>query len=152
MAAQEQSPLMQLPVELQLAIFEYAVVEPEPLLLNCGCDSSYSRLRGRRDQWEQWGEDKDAWEKGEKHAPLQPGLTRTCKAIRAIALPMFYEQNSFRGHYCQNADLDVAIRWLDRIGRDNRRSLRDCCFWDFNSSYDRSCPNYLSDLKKSDVV
>ena len=37
MQNQEQSRLLQLPMELQLAIFEFVVIEDDPLLLNCGC-------------------------------------------------------------------------------------------------------------------
>ncbi len=50
MEHQQQSRLLQLPNELLLLIFEYTVTEEGPLLLNCGCDSSYNSL-------EEWHED-----------------------------------------------------------------------------------------------
>ena len=146
MHPQQQSPLLQLPTELQLVIFEYAVQDPEPLLLNCACDSSYNR------DYERWGEDQAAWNAGELRAPEQPSLTRTCVLIREIALPMFYKLNVFRAHYCYQADRDGAVKWLEQIGAANRSMMRDICFIDMNESFDESVPRDLMQLKRSKLV
>lgn len=146
MHAQLQSPLLQLPAELQLAIFEYAVQEAEPLLVNCGCDSNYE------DNKDKWIEDKAAWEEGQYRPPEQPSLTRTCALIRAITLPMFYRMNGFRAHYCFQADKQVAIKWLDRVGPENRRMMRDFCFQDLNPQFDEWLGRDLLQLKRGDVI
>ena len=142
---QQQSRLLQLPVELQLAIFEYSVIEDTPLLLNCGCDSSYRSV-------EAWEEDQALWERGEKHPPAQPGLTQTCHVIRATTLPMFYRQNMFRAHYCFETNLDKSIDWLGAIGPANRQNLRDFALWDWNPIFDVFTPRDLKRAKRSDIV
>lgn len=142
---QQQSPLLQLPAELQLTIFEYAVLEPEPLLLNCGCDSSYS---GDHDQWR---EDRQLWETGERLPPLQPGLTKTCSLIRSLTIPIFYQQNVFRAHYCHRSDFETAVKWLNLIGKDNRLLLRDLCLWDWNTSFDWQMPSSLRLVNRSEI-
>jgi hypothetical protein len=137
----QQSPasLLTLPVELQLTIFELTVIEDETIFLNCPCDSSYQ-------DDDDWSMDKSLWETGEKHPPFQPGLTQTCKAIRAIALPLFYERNVFRAHYCYAVDVDMAIGWLRCIGQENRSMLKDLAFHDKNPVFDRLMDG--KDLKK----
>lgn len=146
MHSQAQSPLLQLPAELQLAIFEFAVREPEPLLLNCACDSSYYG------DYERYEEDQDLWEEGKLGPPKQPALTQTCKLIRDITLPMFYKLNIFRAHYCYAADQAGAIEWLDCIGAKNRLVMRDICFIDMNPHFDVSCPKDLKKLRRSKLV
>lgn len=143
MNQQTQSPLLRLPAELQLTIFEYAVQEEEPLLLNCGCDSSYY---GDRKQWEA---DKTAWAEGQLRPPKEPALTRTCALIRDITLPMWYKMSVFRAHYCYAADKVSAIAWLDRLGPAKRSMLRDVAFWDLNPGFDYSVPRDLMQLKRS---
>ncbi|KAK5115444.1 hypothetical protein LTR85_009904 [Meristemomyces frigidus] len=138
---EQQSRLLNLPAELQLAIYELAVIEDEPLLLNCGCDSSYS---GRRDVWR---EDKQAWKSGEKRPPCQPALTRTCRDIRADALPMFYKYNTFRAHYCYAATFRTALRWLRMIGHSNRQMLRRVVLVDANRRHDVYMPRDLATAK-----
>ena len=146
MHSQQQSRLLRLPVELQLAIFEYAIIESEPLLLNCGCDSSYGG------NYQEWHADEERWTSREKHPPQQPGLTGTCAAVRSVTLPMFYQQNAFRAHYCFEADLDMAVAWLKRIGPTNRRLLRNFCCWDKNRHYDNQMPKDLKRVRRSDLV
>lgn len=142
---QQQSRLMQLPAELQLTIFEYVVIEHETLLINCGCDSSY------RGDWDKWEEDRQLWASGQKQPPQQPGLTRTCKVIRSITLPMFYTRNVFRAHYCYETDFPLLIRWLTAIGLDNRMLLRDFALWDWNRFFDRQVPSNILKAKRSDL-
>jgi hypothetical protein len=145
MHSQGQSPLLQLPVELQLAIFEYAVIEDEPLYLNCGCDSSYPSI-------DAWNEDQALWEDGRKHPPVQPGLTRTCQFVRTLSLPIYYKQNAFRAHYCYEADLPMAIKWLKDIGQANRESMSDLAMLDMNPSFDFRVPKDIKKVGRSDIV
>ena len=142
---QQQSRLLQLPTELQLTIFEYAVVEDHPLLLNCGCDSSY------KGDEEAWCEAVELWKKGEKLPPFQPGITSTCSIVRRMVLPIFYQRNVFRAHYCYRTDFDMAVKWLKMIGKENRLLLRDFCFWDLNPDYDWQVRRDLWEVKRSDV-
>ncbi|KAK5175229.1 uncharacterized protein LTR77_000366 [Saxophila tyrrhenica] len=145
MIVRQQSPLLRLPVEIQLIIYEFAVVDDTPLLLNCPCDSTY-------DCEEDWLEDQSLWSNGTKQQPQQPGLTRASRFLRAVTLPMFYERNVFRAHYCFNTDVDFAIKWLDRIGSENRRLLQDFCFIDDNLAFDDMYPNDLMHLRRSAVI
>ena len=129
--ADQPSLLLNLPVELQLDIYELAVVEDEPLLLNCACNSSY---RGR---WNQLEIDEKAWESRLRHAPRQPALTQTCNFIRNLALPIFYNENLFRAHYCRSANFDNAMKWLTTIGPRNRAELLQMYLYDRNDGQDR---------------
>ena len=102
--------LLELPIELQLVIYEYVIIEAGPLLLNLSCNSSY---RGR---YELAREDKIAWRSGKKRPPLQPALSQTCRTIRAETLPMFYGSHVFRSCYCQGYQVPKAVKWLSMIG------------------------------------
>ena len=143
MHEQEQSRLLELPAELQLAIFEYVVQEPEPLLINCGCDSSYGG------DYELLEKAEAAWEAGVLHPPVQPTLTRTCRGIRETALPMFYQLNAFRAHYCSRPDMSLVMRWLERMGAASRHTIRDFAFWDFNPDFDEESPHSLKKLRRT---
>ncbi len=139
-----QSRLLRLPVEIQLIVYEYTVVDDEPLLLNCPCDSSYA-------DGKEWAEDQRRWKEGEKQRPVQPGLTRTCTAIRAMTIDTFYERNTFRAHYCFNTDVASALEWLQCIGRKNRRSLRNFFFYDANPGFDEIWPLVSVSQREYDV-
>lgn len=137
--------LLELAVELQLAIYELVLIENEPLLLNCPCNSSY---RGRYEQLRQVTE---AWKAGEIQPPLQPALLRTCRFIRGLALPLFYSENVFRACYCHPREmLPAPIKWLRLIGRQNREMLRHLYFYDRNEGQDRRSPFTLENFLKAE--
>ena len=142
--------LLALPVDLQLVIYELAVVQYEPLLLNCACNSSYSHRRM------QMREDEEAWDGGKSHPPLQPALSQTCRNIRDLTLPLFYSENVFRASYCQPVNrppmLPSPIKWLRLIGKENREMLRHLYFYDRNPSQDHFKPGRLEVLKECKVV
>ncbi|KAK0930999.1 hypothetical protein LTR29_016506 [Friedmanniomyces endolithicus] len=96
-----------------------------------------------------WDADKQAWASSEKHAPAQPGLTRTCKALRALTLPLFYQENRFRAHYCNTADFATAERWLEAIGPRNRACLRRMWLFDENPKQDRHWPRDIEGEKET---
>jgi hypothetical protein len=138
--------LLNLPLELQLPIYELVVTEEKPLLLNRPCNSSY---RGR---YPEMAIDKAAWKEGEKHPPSQPALSRTCRSVREAALPIFYRENFFRASYCYQANmLPAPIKWLKMIGKDNRENLRRFYFYDRNQSHDSWTPHDLETLKGCEV-
>lgn len=141
--------LLELPVELQLAIYELVVVQTGPLLLNCACNSSYRNCRS------QMLKDEQAWDTGKRHPPLQPALTQTCRKIRELALPLFYSENVFRASYCDPYGrppmLPPVIRWLRLIGKENRETLRHLYFYDRNRSQDRNKPQRLHALHMSEI-
>lgn len=140
------SRLLSLPPELQLLIWEFAVIEPKPLHLNCPCDSSYGGWT------EEYYEDQARWDAGEKQPPWQPSLTRINRSIRADALPMFYKQNRFQAGYCYETDTEIVVDWLRTIGEENRRLLREFYFYDANGRHDVNCPKDLKRVKRSAVV
>ena len=54
----------------------------------------------------------------------QPLLTRVSRQIRREALPLFYSENEFTINMRRNINLvNGCIRWLKRIGQDNRARL-----------------------------
>lgn len=140
------SRLLSLPPELQLLIWEFSVIEPEPLHLNCPCDSSFGGWT------EEYYEDQARWEAGEKEPPWQPSLTRVCRSIRADALPMFYKHNHFQAGYCYETDTDMVVDWLKVIGEENRRLMKGFYFYDANCRHDANCPKDLKRVQRSQVV
>ncbi|KAF2167946.1 hypothetical protein M409DRAFT_22091 [Zasmidium cellare ATCC 36951] len=138
--------LFTIPVELQLSICELVVIEHQPMLLNCPCNSSY---RGRQHELE---EIEEAWEGGTMRPPAQPAITQTCRALRELALPIFYKENVFRSCYCRrNRNIDAPIKWLRMIGPENRKLLRHLYFYDRNQGYDRYTPKDLAKLRESEI-
>ena len=139
------SRLLSLPAELQLAIWEFAVIQEDPLLVNCPCDSSYGGWS------EDYYADVDLWENGTKHSPWQPALTRVCRSIRADALPMWYKHNQFQSGYCYETDLDMTVDWLRIISAENRKLMKHFYFYDANYQHDDNCPKDLTKLERSKV-
>ncbi|CAK3821496.1 Hypothetical predicted protein [Lecanosticta acicola] len=140
------SRLLSLPRELQLSIWEFAVIEDRPLHINCPCDSSYG---GWTDAYYA---DREAWENGDKHPPWQPPLTRVCRAIRADALPIFYQHNRFQAGYCYETDHEAVEDYLLRIGKQNRELLRHFYFFDGNCRHDVNRPRDLKLVARGKVV
>lgn len=144
-----QSPaslLSRLPDELLLIIWEYSVISPEPLDLNCPCDSSFGGWT------EAYYNEREAWDLRQRCPPWQPALTRVCRSIRADALPMFYKHNAFRAGYCYECDTEIVTDWLKVIGQQNREMLREFYFVDANPSHDRYSPKCLKRVLRGDVV
>jgi hypothetical protein len=138
--------LLNLPLELQLYIYELTIIQDEPFLLNCPCNSSY---RGR---YQQLHQDVQAWERREIHPPLQPAITRTNRSIRRAALPIFYQKNIFRASYCyQTRMLSAPIKWLSMIGRENREMLRHLYFYDRNQRHDGNRPEDLEAVRNCEI-
>lgn len=138
--------LFSIPVELQLSIYELVVIEDQPLLLNCPCNSSY------RSRHEQLRKDEKAWEDGTAHPPLQPAITQTCREIRDLALPIFYKENVFRACYClRNRTVEKPIKWLQMIGPENRELLRHFYLYDRRQNYDRYTPRDLEKVRESEI-
>lgn len=138
--------LFTIPVELQLSICELVVLEDQPLLLNCPCDSSY---RKRRDVLR---DDEKAWESGAAHPPMQPAIAQTCRDLRELVLPMFYKDNIFRACYClRSRTIEAPIKWLRMMGADNRQMLRHLYFYDRNQRYDIWSSEDLEKLRESAI-
>lgn len=95
--SQLESPLFRLPAELRNAIYEMALTATSVLEL------------------EPW--------RTRATAPTQPPLTRTCRAIRAEALPIFYSSNDFLAAICDVEDEKRLQHWLAAMGSYNRVHL-----------------------------
>jgi hypothetical protein len=145
--------LLKLPTELQLEIYELVVIEDQPLLINCPCESSY--YGGYKESREA----EESWKNGETRPAQQPALAQTCRFIRQTVLPIFYKENVFRASYCerqiQNTDisinLDEPIQWLRMIGEENREMLRHFYFYDRNPSQDARTQIPLQQLKDCEI-
>ncbi|KAK4890808.1 hypothetical protein LTR27_010509 [Elasticomyces elasticus] len=110
--------LLELPEELQLEIYELVVTSEKKLRLNRICcpgygadvnDIHYGTL--------------EIQEQRERH---QPAITKTCRSIRSIALPAYYNRNFFEVCCCIDKPWGVpyGIRavtpWLKKIGASDR--------------------------------
>ncbi|EME41711.1 hypothetical protein DOTSEDRAFT_134645 [Dothistroma septosporum NZE10] len=140
-----QSRLLSLPAELQLAIWEFAVIREDALLVNCPCDSAFG---GWTDEYY---EEVHLWENGTEHSPWQPAITRVCRSIRVDALPMWFKHNSFQSGYCWETNLAMTLDWLKIIGAENRKKMKHFYFYDANSQHDHYCSKDLTKLKRSAV-
>jgi len=65
-----------------------------------------------------------------------------------MALPIFYQQNSFVARYCSATNVSHALLWLRNIGAKNRHMLGQVYLRDDNPGYDRWQGNYVDDMKK----
>lgn len=65
-----------------------------------------------------------------------------------MALPIFYQQNSFVARYCSATNVFHALRWLSIIGEQNRLKLGEVYLRDDNPGYDRWQGNYVEAMKK----
>lgn len=97
------SPLFKLPAELRNAIWELVVAEDQPLHVE-------PPLTYRLDR-------------ADVGTVLQPPLTKTCRAIRTEALPIFYSANKFCIGIGAIETERWARRWLEAIGAASREAL-----------------------------
>ena len=97
------SPFIELPAELRNRIYEFAVIESDPIdLIVCCC----------------------------KHCPhmaivVQPAVTRASRQLREESLPIFYGQNLFLGQAYEGYVPAKMIRWLRAIGAQNRSHIKN---------------------------
>ncbi|KAK0938081.1 hypothetical protein LTR29_010305 [Friedmanniomyces endolithicus] len=111
--------LLELPVELQIHIYELACVRlHNPVCVDYG------------------GVDQTAITVMEPGGPSTPGhredgprLSQTCRRVRDIALPIYYARNTFETCCCWVRDRDEGLKpfrkWLFEIGPSNRRLLKE---------------------------
>jgi len=101
--------LLALPIEVQLRIYELALISP-CLLLNYPCCDWQDSVGVT------WRDDGKYWDSGKGHAPHEPGLTRTCRLIRKLTIPIIYQENHSLTHHCLDVDIPTAVKWLDDVG------------------------------------
>lgn len=131
----QRSRLLNLPPELQLRIFELAVVQDEPIRVNFPCAWSFSRRglglcsadeKGSDDMVESaYRATRQAWNDGGKTLCHQPALSKLCKAVRHDVLKLFYGKNVFEMAYCDAYKCEAIGRWAKGIGVENRRLLKN---------------------------
>ncbi|CZT15860.1 uncharacterized protein RCC_01697 [Ramularia collo-cygni] len=115
--------LSDLPTELQLIIFEYAVSTDENLLVNLPCASYYGTFPDDNCTVE------EMLKVQALQSPQQPALTRTCQSIRSVTIPMFYKLNNFGSCYCYKDFMQLACGWLRAIGWKNRAMMKSFTFF-----------------------
>lgn len=121
--------LLELPAELQLYIYELAVVEAEPINFIMDGSTYDERLRELRSQ-------------------THPALAQTCRAIRPEALSIFYQRNVFNTSCYHYRTGDGICNWLRVIGQDRRKQLKALFVWGPGRSppwYDRDCRDTWDD-------
>ncbi|GAB1741003.1 hypothetical protein NU219Hw_g6257t1 [Hortaea werneckii] len=131
----QRSRLLDLPSELQLQIFELAVVREKPIRVNFPCAWSFSRRGlGLCSADEQGSDDmvesayhatRQAWDAGGKTLCRQPALSKLCRAVRHDVLKLFYGKNVFEMAYCDAYKFEAIGRWAKSIGAANRRLLKN---------------------------
>ncbi len=102
MSSHDQSPLFRLPQELRLTIYEYALEPTGHTIIGTHAVNNRNLA-----EW-----------------PIQPGLVRTCSALREEALPLYFSQHHFHVALQSNKGMNMASAWL----RMNAQS----CLWAFN--------------------
>lgn len=110
--------LLDLPSELRLRIYEYAVTSEHPVKItyhNDGYGMWYSQAAIAR--------------------RTQPALTRASKEIRVDAIKLYYTRNDFEAGYCVSkvGESKTLMEWLECIGAVNRGFLRVLKISDCNS-------------------
>ena len=131
---QSSSPLMRLPAELRLRIYDYALTEDTyVMLLN---------------------------DEGAKTG--QPALLRTCRQIRNEALDLYYSSNVFALVVDVNGRkaMETEIRWTVRLGARcqliKKFIIEICCkHWRASEALymvDKTCKVLVSDLIESGVA
>lgn len=101
-APQASSPFLKLPPELRNRIYEAVLTDPYAI----------SAVH-----WD--------FEIPRSTTPEQPPLTRTCRAIRAEALPIFYSSNTFMIGVKRECDAAYLRVWLKAIGPQNRDAVHE---------------------------
>ncbi|KAI7333259.1 hypothetical protein KC315_g4279 [Hortaea werneckii] len=134
-ATDQRSRLLDLPPELQLQIFELAVVQEEPIRVNFPCAWSFSRQGLGLCSADEKGSDdmvqsvyhatRRAWDAGGKSLCRQPALSKLCRAVRHDVLKLFYSKNTFEMAYCDVYKFEAVGRWAKGIGAENRRLLKN---------------------------
>ncbi|GAB1729974.1 hypothetical protein NU195Hw_g4451t1 [Hortaea werneckii] len=127
--------LLDLPPELQLRIFELAVVQEEPIRVNFPCAWTFSRRglglcsadeKGSDDMVESaYHATRRAWNAGGKSLCRQPALSKLCRAVRHDVLKLFYGKNVFEMAYCDAYKCEAIVRWAKGIGAENRCLLKN---------------------------
>ena len=69
----------------------------------------------------------------ESASAVQPALLRTCAAIRAEALPIFYSTNTFIVETCSSAQEQATYAWLRDMGASGRGLVKEALM--FRSYY-----------------
>ncbi|KAK5688214.1 hypothetical protein LTS10_000192 [Elasticomyces elasticus] len=123
--------LLELPEELQLEIYELVVIYEKPIrIVHLLCEGYQRSCKPEE-------EDTKACLARFFSERKQPALSKTCRSIRDIVLPIYYKRNSF--HVCCCYDdhfhreegrlrrdyVSSSRKWLLSMGESNRALLRD---------------------------
>ncbi|KAK4980269.1 hypothetical protein LTR42_000576 [Elasticomyces elasticus] len=117
--------LLELPVELQLDIYELVVISQKAIkFTDVNCDG--------------FGDDRCLGYHADRQSRrelVQPEISKTCRSLRNMVLPVYYKRNVFEFCYCRPENEDFihgAKHWLDNIGGSNRALLANFRYheWD----------------------
>lgn len=101
---QPQSLLLQLPKELRLMIYDYALPSGRLARIEVG-----NRNYNEKDLAE--------W-------PQQPGICRACRLLRSETLEMYYSRCSIGLNIQQPDGMAMALRWLDCLSAETLNKIR----------------------------
>ncbi|TKA82495.1 hypothetical protein B0A55_01249 [Friedmanniomyces simplex] len=118
--------LFELPVELQLHIYELVIVRSKAIKIHHPrCYGFEGGDRGGDPKLPA----KSGFIKRHDRRKRQPPLSRTCRSIRDLALPVYYGCNIFETCCCRIWDVDEGFGpvrgWLLKIGPANRKLLKE---------------------------
>ena len=132
MDSQNQSPLLTLPTELRLAIYEYALESTTYTLIG-----THAVNRKNLADW-----------------PIQPGIVRANSLLREEALPVYFSQTHFHIALQSHNGMKMAIAWIKSNTHSNLRAfnhLRHLKFVVGAGIYDRP-EEFVVDLELREIT
>lgn len=128
---QQQSFLLQLPKELRLMIYDYALPS-----------GRFARIEvGNRNYNEK---DLAGW-------PQQPGICRTCRLLRSETLEMYYSRCSIGLNVQQPDGMAMALSWLDCLSAQALNKIRSAYIIAGSGSVEPS-KSYKVDLQRPALI
>ncbi|KAK4547657.1 hypothetical protein LTR36_000614 [Oleoguttula mirabilis] len=144
--------LHDLPPELRLRIYEFAVTSDGPVQLTFN-DYDFNATNGTSSAPKAAVQ---AWKQPAAIATrTQPALSRTCKEIRGDALKLYYAQNDFEAGYCmsqEDREPEVLMAWLECIGAQSRGRLRSLKICDVHTDQADMCMEGADSTLRADLV
>ncbi|KAK5125817.1 hypothetical protein LTR85_012093 [Meristemomyces frigidus] len=126
--------LLDLPPELRLRIYEYAVTSDGPVQItfnNYKPQNEYGIMGPEAAALNEWQQPAAIAER------TQAALSRTCREIHVDALKLYYAHNDFEAGYCHVAhrEFPTLVKWLDSFGVQHRERLRSLRISDVHTAY-----------------
>lgn len=113
--------LLDIPTELRLRIYNFAIVKDVPIQVNVPCKYYFRQphFLPADDSENRKAKAMEIWDTEGRSRLQQPSLTRTCRLIRSETLEIFYGSNVFEAHFCDPDRREKICTWFEMIGPAN---------------------------------